>query len=119
MIAEIQSRMFRPHPVTVGMRQHISSRTSAGMSRRMAKLVALIICTSLLVVFAFSQVMHWHISATAEKLEQLKSVQKQTATRNIELLAMRAQLASQEFVEKSAMEKLQLFAPQQHQVRRL
>lgn len=119
MIADIQSRMFRPHPVTIGMRQHISSRTTSGMSKRMAKMVALIICTSLFVVFAFSQVMHWHISATTSKLEQLNSVRKETSTRNIELLAMRAQLASQEFVEEHAMEKLQLFAPKQSQVRRL
>ena len=110
MIAEIQSRMFRPHPVTMGMRQHITSRTSTGLSKRMAKMVAMIICISLFVVFAFSQVMHWHIAATADKLEQLKSASVDTSAKNVELLALRAQLASQKFIEERASEKLQLFA---------
>ena len=56
MIAEINSRMFRPHAVNMGMRQQVASRTSKGMSKRMAKMVTLIICVSLFVVCAFSQV---------------------------------------------------------------
>lgn len=119
MIAEIQSRMFRPHPVTMGMRQHITSRTSSGVSKRMAKVVTFIICASLLVAFAFSQVMHWHIVASANKLEELKSARIDTSSRNIELLAARAQLASQKFVEGQARERLQLVAPKRNQVRRL
>lgn len=119
MIAEIQSRMFRPHPEAMAMRQHVTSRTSPGMTKRMAKLVAAIICISLFVVFAFSQVMHWQIIASSDKLESLKSIRIATSSKNIELLATRAQLASREFVEKQAREKLQLFTPKQNQIRRL
>ena len=119
MIAEIQSRMFRPHAVTMGMRQQVVSRTSAGMSRHMARVVALIICISLFVVFAFSQVMHWHIVSSANQFEKLQSVRSESVSRNIELLATRAQLASQKFVEERAKEKMQLFVPQQNQIRRL
>lgn len=119
MIADIQSRMFRPHPATMGMRQHVTSRTTPGMSKRMAKLVMAIICISLFVVFAFSQVMHWQIVASSSKLENLKSMRIATSSKNIELLATRAQLASREFVEKQAREKLQLFTPKQNQIRLL
>jgi len=119
MIAEIQSRMFRPHPVGMGMRQHVSSRTSQGISKRMAKIVTMIICVSLFVVFAFSQVMHWQIVSSSSKLEKLKSVRIDTSSRNIELLAARAQLASQKFVEEQAREKLQLFVPKRNQISRL
>ncbi len=119
MIADIHSRMFRHQAVTVGMRQQVVTRTSTGMSKRMAKLVALIICVSLFVVFAFSQVMHWQIEATANQLEKLQSDRINSGSRNIELLAAKAQLASQKFVEDRAKEKLQLFAPQRNQIRRL
>ena len=119
MIAEIHSRMFRPQAATVGMRQQVVTRTGTGMSKRMAKVVTLILCVSLFVVFAFSQVMHWHIVATANQLEKLQSVRIESGTRNIELLATRAQLASQKFVEEQAKDKLQLFVPKRNQVRRL
>ena len=119
MIAQIHSRMFRPHAVTIGMRQQVNSRTSTGMSRRMAKVVTLIICVSLFVVFAFSQVMHWHIVSSANQLKKLQAVRIDSGSRNIELLATRAQLASRKFVEEQAKEKLHLFVPQQNQIRRL
>lgn len=119
MIAEIHSRMFRPHPVTIGMRQQVITRTNVGMSKRMAKVVTLIICVSLFVVFAFSQVMHRHIVASAGQIEKLQSVRGAVGSRNIELLAVKAQLASRKFVEQQAREKLQLFVPQQNQIRRL
>ena len=119
MIAEIHSRMFRPHSVTMGMRQQVVTRTNVGMSKRMAKVVALILCISLFVVFAFSQVMHWHIVATTSQLEKLQSVRSESGSRNIELLAARAQMASQKFVEERAREKLQLLVPQRNQIRRL
>jgi cell division protein FtsB len=119
MIAEIHSRMFRPRSVTMGMRQQVASRTRAGMSRRMARVVALIICLSLVVVFAFSLVMHRQIGASANRLEALKSVRVESKNRNIELLAARAQLASREFIEKRAKEKFQLVVPQQNQIRRM
>ena len=99
MIAEINSRMFRPHAVNMGMRQQVASRTSTGMSKRMTRMVTLIIGVSLFVVFAVSQVMHWHIVASANQFEKLQSVRIESGSRNIELLATRAKLASQEFVE--------------------
>ena len=120
MIAEIQSRMFRPHSDAMDMRQHVTIRASQGiMSKRMAKLVTVIICISLFVVFAFSQVMHWQIVASSNKLEDLKTIRVATSSKNIELLATRAQLASRDFVEKQAKEKLQLFTPKRNQIRRL
>ena len=119
MIAEINSRMFRPHAVNMGMRQQVASRTSTRMSKRMAKMVTLIICVSLFVVFAFSQVMHWQITASANQFEKLQSVRSESGSRNIELLAVRAKLASQEFVQDRAKEKLHLFVPQRNQIRRL
>ena len=119
MIAEINSRMFRPHAVNVGMRQQVASRTSKGMSKRMAKMVTLIICVSLFVVFAFSQVMHWQIVASSNKLEEMKSARRAISNKNIELLATRAQLTSKQFVEEKAREKFQLFMPKRNQIRRL
>jgi len=85
----------------------------------MAKMVALIICISLLVVIAFSQVMHRHIVTSAGQVENLRSVSSDSRSMNIELLAARARLASQKFVEERAREKFQLAVPQGNQIRRL
>ena len=119
MIADLHSRLFRPHAVTMGMRQQVVSRSSNGMSKRMAKVVTLIICTSLFVVFTFSQVMHLQIVATAKQLEKLETARIDSKTKNIELRTARAQLASKSFVEERAKEKLQLYVPKQNQVHRL
>lgn len=119
MIAEIQSRLLRPHPFAIGMRQHVICRTSDGMTKRMAKLVTLIICISLLVVFAFSQVVHWQITASTNKLQEMRAARITTSNKNIELLAARAHLSSKKFVEEKAREKLQLLIPKRNQIRRL
>lgn len=119
MIAEIQSRILRPHPATVGMRQHVAARAGNGMSRRMARLVTLIICASLFVVFAFSQVMHWQIASSDKKFAGLRAERHGTTSRNIELLAAKAQMTSRKYVEQRAAEKFGLRTPQQYQMRRL
>jgi len=64
-------------------------------------------------------VMHWQIVSSANQFEKLQSVRIESGSRNIELLATRAKLASQEFVEKQAKEKLHLIVPQRNQIRRL
>jgi hypothetical protein len=101
------------------MRQHVSTRTGNAVSNRMAKVVVLILCVSLCVVFAFSQVMHWHVVDSFNKIEELKTVRVVSSSKHIELLAMRAQLSSRKIVEERASEKLRLFAPERNQIRRL
>ena len=119
MIAGIQSRLFRSHALSVGIRQQVAARTEWAMSRRLAKLVALILCLSLFVVFAFSQLMHRQIMSSVNKLEQLQSVRNQFGTENIALLAARADMTSKENVLDRAAQKYRLFVPKKEQLRRL
>ena len=119
MMTGINSRMFRPNAVAVGMRQQVAARSDWAMSRRLAKLVTLILCVSIFIVFAFSQLMHWHIVSTINKLDKLQSVRNQFGTENIALLATKAQLTSKEYIVELAGKRYQLHLPEQGQVRRL
>ena len=119
MIAGIQSRMFRSHAFSIGIRQQVAARSEWSMSRRLAKLVALILCLSLFVVFAFSQLMHRQIMSSVNRLEQLQSVRNQFGSENIALLAARADLTSKESVLDRAGQKYRLFVPKKEQIRRL
>ncbi|MHB8790609.1 MAG: hypothetical protein ACYDBT_12070 [Desulfobulbaceae bacterium] len=119
MIAGIQSRMFRSQPLSTGIRQQVAVRSEWAISRRLAKLVTLILCLSLFVVFAFSQLMHRQILSSVNKLEQLQSVRNHFGSENIGLLAARAHLTSKDSVVDRAGRKYQLYIPKKEQVRRL
>lgn len=119
MIAGLQSRTFRTNVLPAGIRQQVVSRSEWAISRRLAKLVTLILCLSLLIVFAFSQLMHRQIMSSVGRLEQLQSVRNEFGSENIALLAARAGLTSKESVMERAAEKYSLFAPRKEQVRRL
>lgn len=119
MIAGIQARVLRTQALPVGIRQQVVARSEWSMSRRLAKLVALILCLSLFVVFAFSQLMNRQVLSSASRLEQLQSVRNQFGSENIALLAARAQLTSKESIMDRAAKKYNLLAPKKDQVRRL
>ena len=119
MIAGIQSRVFRTQALPAGLRQQVAARLDWSMSRRLAKVVALVLCLSLFVVFAFSQLMHRQITSSVGQLEQLQSVRNQFGSENIALLAARAQLTSKESIIDRAGQKYHLFAPKKEQVRHL
>lgn len=119
MNAGIASRMLRPQTASIGVRQQVAARSDGMVSKRIARIVTLIICVSLFIVFAFSQLMHWHIISTVNKLDELQSVRHEYGSENVALLAARAQLTSKEYVVEKAGRKYQLFVPQKNQVQRL
>lgn len=115
----IASRILRTHALPVGIRQQVSARSEWSMSRRLAKLVTLILCLSLFIVFAFSQLMHRQVLSSASRLEQLQTMRNQFGSENIGLLAARAHLTSKESILDRAGQKYHLFVPKKEQVRRL
>ena len=119
MIAGIASKMLRPQTAPIGARQQVVARSDGAVSKRIAKIVTMIICVSLFVVFAFSQLMHWHIISTVNELDKLQSVRNDYGSENIALLAARAQLTSKEYVVEQASKRYQLLVPQKNQVQRL
>jgi hypothetical protein len=118
MISGIHVKMFKPQPV-IGSRQQVAARTDWVISKRLAKMVTLILCISLFIVFAFGQLMHWQITSTVEKLEQLRAVRSEYGSEHVGLLSARAQLASREHVVEVAGKKFNLFVPADDQVKRL
>lgn len=119
MIAGITSKTIRPHAAAIGLRQNVAVRSDSVMSKRLARIVALVIGVSLLAVFAFSQLMHWHVASTMERLSELQSVRNTYGSENIALLAARAELTSKEYVLEQAGKRYHLFVPQKNQIRRL
>ncbi|HHO47445.1 MAG TPA: hypothetical protein ENN06_03150 [Desulfobacteraceae bacterium] len=119
MIAGIHSRMLRSQTVSVGMRQQVASRSDWVISKRLARLVTLILCVSLFVLFAFGQLMHWQIKSAVNRIDRLQSVRSQYGSENIALLASRAQLTAEEYIIAEAGRKYQLVPPREDQVRRL
>ena len=119
MIAGIQAKMFRPHPVSVGMRQHVASRSNHVLSKHVAKIITLTLVLALFLVFTLSQFLHWYIMSSAGELKELQSLRNSAGTENIQLLAQRAQLASKDYVVDKAGTKFKLVLPGKHQVQRL
>ena len=120
MIAGLNTKVFRPHTVTVGMRhQHVASRTNSTLSSQAAKLVTFILVVALFVVFTVSQFMQWNITSSTSQLKQLQSVRNSAGSENIGLLAQRAQLTSEEYVVEKAGSKFELFLPGKQQVHKL
>ncbi len=119
MIAGISSRMLRSHTLTVGLRQQVVAHRNSALSKRVVRLTTLVLCVSLLAVFSLSQFLHWQITASAHRLDQLQSVRNNTGSENISLLAQRAQLASKDYVTEQVRTKFQLFVPGKEQVNRL
>lgn len=119
MIAGVTSRVIRPQVATVGMRQHVAARPDVLVSKRLAKLVTLIICLSLFVLFVFGQLMHWHVTSTMNQLNELRTVRSEFGTENIALLSTKARLTSKEYIVEQAGKRYQLFAPQKNQIHRL
>jgi len=119
MITGISSRMFRPHTMTIGVRQQVVARTNSVMSKRVAGKVTMILCAGIFVVFVFSQFMRWQIVASTNQLEQLQAVRNQSGSENISLLAKRAQLVSKDYIVNRVEAKFQLFVPGKDQTQRL
>jgi len=101
------------------MRQHVAMRSDMVMSKRLAKLVTLIICLSLFVMFVFGQLMHWHVASTMNRFNELRSVRSTYGTENIALLSAKAKLTSKEYIVEQAGKRYQLFVPQNNQIHRL
>ena len=119
MITGMSSRIFRPHTMTVGMRQQVVARTNPVMSKQVAGKVAVILCTGIFIVFAFSQIMRWQIVASVNQLGQLQDARNKAGSENISLLAKRAQLLSSEYVMERVGSKFQLFVPNKDQIKKL
>lgn len=119
MITGIGSRTYRPHTVTIGMRQQVVARTNPVMSKRVAGKVTLIICAGVFIVFAFSQFMRWQIVSSVNQLEQLQTVRNKMGSENISLLAKRAQLISKEHIVEKVGARFQLIIPHKDQIQKL
>ena len=70
MIPNMNTRMYRPRSVTIGMRRQVSSRCGQILSKRMKKSLLLVLATALIIVFAVSQLMHWRIVHANGQLQQ-------------------------------------------------
>lgn len=119
MIPSMNTRMYRPRSVTIGMRQQASFRSGQILTKRMKKPLLLVLAAALVIVFAVSQFMHWRIANADGRLQQLQVVRTDRGSENIKLLAQRAHLMSEQHITTVAAVKFDLQPPGEGQVKRL
>lgn len=120
MINYVQTRPYQGRPVTnTGIRQRVRAGRTREMSAELRRLVAIVLGVSVVLVLAGSQLLHWHIQKNRQVIEQQMSVASTLTGKNINLLAQRARLMSQDQIEKVAAERLNLHVPNKEQVYRL
>ena len=121
MIPNMNSRMYRPGSVTIGMRQQMLSRSGHGqvLTKRMKKPLVLVLVTALIIVFTVSQFIHWRIVNADDRLQQIQAVRTDMGSENIKLLAQRARLMSEQHIASVAAVKFDLQLPGEGQVKRL
>lgn len=119
MIPSMNSRMYRPRSVTIGMRRQMSSRSGQVLTKRMKKPLVLVLAAALIIVFAGSQFMHWRIVNADDRFQQIQAVRTDMGSENIKLLAQRAHLMSEQHIASVAAVKFDLQLPGEGQVKRL
>jgi len=120
MSASMQIRTYRPRQVAL---PKAKVRKRPGTTFRLpgvqGKMLAGMAGVALMLALALTQVFHGQAMDLQASAEQLRARNTAIANENVRLLAARAQVASKTQVAALARTKLQLFEPDQGQVRRM
>ncbi len=119
MIYNAQLRPYQSRAVTTGIRQRVHAGQAHEMSAELRRSVIIVLCASIFLVLACSQLIHWKIMNDYQMVEQKRAATSVLVTENINLLAKRASLMSKNRVEEVAADRLNLHAPGKDQVHRL
>ena len=119
MIYNAQVRTYQSRAVTTGIRQRVSANHTHEMSAELRRSVIIVLCVSLFLVMAGSQLIHWKIMNNQQVVEQKQAVSSVLVAENMNLLAKRAGLMSPGRIEEVAAGRLNLHAPGKDQVHRL
>lgn len=120
MTSNISVRRYRP-------RQQVFAKAKSRRPNRLAlhlpveqvKMLGVMVAAALVLGLGLTQFFHGRMADMQAGAEQLRARNTAIATENIRLLAARAQVASKTQVAALAKNKLQLFEPDQGQVRRM
>ena len=120
MVPNVSVRTYRPRQMSA-MREEKQEKARnplrmSGTLRRFAVVSCLVALVAGLLVTQFFYGQMMEMRAKAEKLQGTNT---QIYTQNVSLLAQRAQLSSKDRMVAVAGAKLQLFEPDQRQVRRM
>lgn len=119
MIAGINSRIFRSHSMTVGVRQQVIARPNSVLSRSLVKKVSIVFCAFTFLVFALSQFLSWKIASASNEVVRLQAAKSIVVDENLALLAHKAKLVLKAYVVSQAQEKFRLFVPEKDQIQNL
>lgn len=120
MTPNISVRRYRPRQQVFGKaktRGH--KRFTLHLPVEQAKIFGVVMAAALVFSLGLTQFFHSRIADMQAGAEQLRARNTAIANENVRLLAARAQVASKTQVAALAKNKLQLFEPDQGQVRRM
>lgn len=120
MSSSMRVRTYRPCQVVLSKaRTRKRSGFAFCLSGEQGKILAVMAGVALVLGLALTQVFRGQVVDMQAKTEQLRARNTAIANENVRLLAARAQVASKTQVAALARTKLQLFEPDQGQVRRM
>ncbi len=120
MTSQVNVRVYRPRQQVLSKATHRKESRFAGvLSGVRTRVLAGLLAVSLVVGLAVTQCIHGLMTTMHAKAEQVRVENMAVADKNMRLLATRAQMTSRTQVAALAKTKLNLFEPDQRQVRRM
>ena len=120
MVPNVSVRTYRPRQMATMREEQVEKSRNplhlSGALRRFAVAACLVALVAGLVI---TQLFYGQMMEMRAKAEQLQGANNRIYTQNVSLLAQRAQLSSKDRMVAVAGAKLQLFEPDQRQVRRM
>lgn len=120
MVPNVSVRTYRPRQMaTMREEQQEKARNPWRMSGALQRFAVVSCLVALVAGLVVTQLFYGRMMEMRAKAEKLQGTNTQIYTQNVSLLAQRAQLSSKDRVMAVAGAKLQLFEPDQRQVRRM
>lgn len=120
MVPNVSVRTYRPQQVaSFRQERQANNRFSLRLSSVARRFLAVTCLAALVVGLLITQYFYGQMMDMRAQSEQLRGLHAQMYNQNVELRAHRAQLSSKDHVVAVASVKLNLFEPDQRQVRRM
>lgn len=120
MVPNVSVRTYRPRQmVSYQGNQRVKHHFALQLSQRAGRFLAGICLAALVVGLLVTQYFYGQMMEMRTQIEQLRGLHAQMYDRNMELRTHRAQLSSKDHIVAVASVKLNLYEPDQRQVRRM
>ena len=119
MVTNVNVRNFRQKPMSLTSGRQLKPGVKIALPAESLKYLVGAIVLAVFMGSIMSYGLHGRILSARERVQQLRAENSVVATKNVHLLAARAQLTSKMQVVALAEKKLKLFEPEKGQVHRM